>query len=225
MNAVKRHVAAMIGQQGQTRIGTIVSVNADTYQARVMLQPENVQSGWLPVAAAMVGGGWGIVSPPTVGEQVVIEPQEGDAEHGIITGRVFSTKQQPPKTYTDQYDQGSTTSAQPGEFAIVNSDGTTFIRVVGGKVLIHGDLYVDGIIRATKDIKSDMNVLATLNVEATVDVTAGQNITAGQNMKATADIAAGGNVADVHGSLDKHRRIYNSHTHPSNGFPVFQDPE
>lgn len=206
MNAVKRHVAAMIGQVGQTRIGVICSVNTDTYQARVMLQPENVQSGWLPVAAAMVGGGWGIVSPPSVGEQVVIEPQEGDAEHGIITGRIFSTKQAPPKTYTDQYDQGTTTSVQAGEFGLVHKDGT-FIRLVDGKVLIHGDLYVDGIIRATKDITSDQNVKATLNVEATVDVTAGRD------------------VSDVHGTVELFRQAYDHHSHPGSGFPVPQVPD
>lgn len=194
INAVKRHVSGMIGQIGQARFGTVSSVNVANYTARVMIQPENVMSGWLPIAATMVGGGWGLVSPPTIGEQVIVSPTEGDSEHSIITGRVFSTQQQPPQTYTDQYDKGTTTPVQPGEIGLVYKDGT-FLRLIGGRVLIHGDLFVDGAIRSTGNITSDLTV------------TGSQAVT------------------DQHGSLDRLRGHYDIHIHPNNGIPNPQDPE
>lgn len=204
VNAIKRHVSAMIGQVGQTRVGIVTSVNTANYTARVMVQPEGVLSGWLPMAATMVGGGWGLVSPCSVGEQVAFLAQEGDAEHGIIVARLFSNQQQPPKIYTDQYAQGNTSYIQPGEIGLVHKDGT-FLRLIGGKVLIHGDLYVDGIIQATKDISSDMNVNAKLNVNATVDVTAKRDI------------------IDSHGSVQTLRNAYDLHKHgnsPTTDHPV-----
>jgi phage baseplate assembly protein gpV len=163
INSIKRHVSGMIGQIGQARFGTISSVNVATYEARVMIQPENVMSGWLPIAATMVGAGWGLVSPPTVGEQVIVSPTEGDSEHSIITGRIFSTQQQPPKTYTDQTQQGTTTNIQPGEIGLVHQSGT-FLRLMAGKVLINGDLFVNGQVHATGNVISDMIVTGTVAV-------------------------------------------------------------
>jgi len=157
LNAVKRHVAGMIGQIGTTRLGLVTSVNPQNHTAKVLIQPEGVMSGWLPVSAAMVGSGWGIVSLPSPGEQVIITPQEGDSEHGIITGRIFSDQQQPPKTYTDQKQQGTTSYTQPGEIALVHKSGK-FIRLIGDRILVNGDLYVNGVVHATGSITSDADV-------------------------------------------------------------------
>lgn len=143
VNAIKRHTAAQIAQIGQTRMATVASVNPSNYTARVMIQPEGVLSGWLPIMAHQIGSGWGLVSPPMPGEQVVVQPTEGASEHGIIIGRVFSTDTPPPNIYSDPRDQGSTSHVQPGEIGLVHEDGT-FIRLVGGRVLIHGDLYCSG---------------------------------------------------------------------------------
>jgi phage baseplate assembly protein V len=207
LNAVKRHVSGMIGQIGHTRMGTITSVNASNYTARVLIQPEGVLSGWLPIAATMVGSGWGLVSPPSNGEQVVVLAQEGDSEHGIIVGRVFSNDHQPPKTYTDQYAKDKTNNVQPGEIGLVHKNGT-FLRLIGDRVLIHGDLFVDGQVRVTGDITSDKNVLATLNVQAKKDVTAGVNMTAALN------------VSDKNGAVETIRVTYNHHQHGTSGPPT-----
>jgi phage baseplate assembly protein V len=206
LNSIKRHVSGMIGQIGHTRMGIITSVNVSNYTARVLIQPEGVLSGWLPIAATMVGSGWGLVSPPSNGEQVVVLAQEGDAEHGIIVGRVFSNDHQPPKTYTDQYAQGNTSNVQPGEIGLVHKNGA-FLRLIGDRVLIHGDLFIDGQVRATGNITSDQNVLATVDVQAKKNVTAGVN------------------VSDVHGTVETIRSTYNAHHHGTGGPPTPLVPE
>src|SRR6202042_667734 len=74
----------------QPRLGVIASSNSQTAMAKVLLQPEGVLTGWLPVLTQWVGSGWGMSCPPSPGDQVLIIPQEGDAQHGLIVGRLYS---------------------------------------------------------------------------------------------------------------------------------------
>lgn len=214
INAIKSHVANMIGQVGTTRIGTVTSVNVGNYTAKVMVQPEGVLSGWLPISAAMIGNGWGLVSPPSVGEQVVFLSQEGDAEHGIIVGRLFSDQARPPKIYTDQYATGNLSNVQPGEIGLVHESGK-FIRLLSDRILINGDLYVNGNVRTTGNVVVDQNIHADGHIDLQGYVLAQGNITS------QADLG------DVHGTVDFFRRSYNLHTNPNNGnnFPIPQVPE
>jgi uncharacterized protein involved in type VI secretion and phage assembly len=115
----------------QPRIGVVSSSNPQTATARVLLQPENVLTGWLPVLTQWCGSGWGMVCPPSPGDQVLIIPQEGDAQHGIIVGRLFSNSVRPP-------------SADPGEIALTHQSGCSVRLLNSGIVAIQGDLHVSG---------------------------------------------------------------------------------
>src|SRR5580658_2755731 len=84
----------------QPRIGVVASSNPQTATAKVLLQPEGVLSGWLPVLTQWVGSGWGISCPPSPGDQVLVIPLEGDPQHGLIIGRVFSNQVRPPEVET-----------------------------------------------------------------------------------------------------------------------------
>jgi phage baseplate assembly protein V len=96
LNAQKRLAARQAGANGQPRIGTVTSYNPNDGTAKVLIQPEGTQTGWLPVLSQSVGAGWGIHVPLKTGEQVLVLPHEGDAENGIIVGRAFSNAMQPP---------------------------------------------------------------------------------------------------------------------------------
>src|SRR5436305_10306359 len=98
LNIVKQRAGALDQGDGQPRFGTVTSVNPTAATARVLLQPEGVLSGWLPILSPWVGAGWGMCCPPTPGDQVLVLGQEGSAEHGIIVGRAFSSSQAPPAT-------------------------------------------------------------------------------------------------------------------------------
>ena len=97
LNAIRAQAGVMSGATGQVRCGTVQSVDPATYCAKVLLQPEGVLSGWLPIASNWVGAGWGMVSPPSPGQQVVVLAQEGQADHGIVLGGLFSLAAQPPQ--------------------------------------------------------------------------------------------------------------------------------
>ncbi len=84
------------GSFAQPRMGTVTSSNSLTATAKVLLQPEGVLTGWLPVLTQWAGSGWGMTCPVSPGDQVLIIPQEGDAQHGLIVGRLYSNLVRPP---------------------------------------------------------------------------------------------------------------------------------
>jgi phage baseplate assembly protein V len=131
LNAVKSHAAAMDRAQGQPRFGLISSIDPGRYAARVLLQPEGVLSGWLPVLSPWVGAGWGISCLPAPGDQVLVLPQEGDAEHGVVVASSFSDRARAPDT-------------PPGELWLVHRSGTRLRLTNDGTVRIDGDLHVQG---------------------------------------------------------------------------------
>ena len=131
VNALKMHADALIQTQAQPRFGTITSVDPNTGTARVTVQPEGVLSGWLPILSPWVGTGWGMVCPPATGDQVLVLAQEGVAEHGVIVGRIFSSRQCPPP-------------APSGELWLVHQSGSYVKLLNDGTIQIGGDLHVNG---------------------------------------------------------------------------------
>ncbi len=131
INTLKSHAAALDRRQGQPRFALVTNVDPNTYAARVTLQPEGVLTGWLPIVSAWAGNGWGLVCLPTPGDQVMVIPQEGDAEHGVIIGTVYSNVSRPA-------------GSAVGELHIVHRSGAALALLNDGTLRITGDLHVDG---------------------------------------------------------------------------------
>lgn len=131
MNALKAQGAAQDQALGQVRFGVVTSVDPAAGTARVQVQPEGVLTGWLPVVSPWVGAGWGMSCPPAPGDQVVVVPQEGDGEQGLIVARAWSRVAAAPATPV-------------GEFWLTHRSGS-FVRLLNdGTVSVRGDLHVDG---------------------------------------------------------------------------------
>ncbi len=130
-NVIKSHALHLDQTTGQAKFGTVTSVNTANATARVTIQPEGVLSGWLPIMSQWIGNGWGMVCPPAPGDQVLLVPQEGDIEQGVIVGGVFSVKQVPP-------------SAPIGEFWLIHQSGSSLKLCNDGTIRIAGDLHVSG---------------------------------------------------------------------------------
>ncbi len=111
LNLVRGHATQLDQLWAHPRIGIVTSVDSATFTVRVTVQPEGVLSGWLPVISAWVGNGWGLTCPPLPGDQVVLIWQEGDAEQGVVIGRLWSRTAPPP-------------DAPPGEFWLVHNSGS-----------------------------------------------------------------------------------------------------
>jgi phage baseplate assembly protein V len=131
INALKAHASSLDQTEGRVKFGTVTSVDYQTATARVKIQPDGVLSGWLPVLSQWVGDGWGLVCPPNPGDQVLLIPQEGDIEQGIIIGRAFSNNQRPP-------------AAPENEFWLVHKTGSFLKLCNDGTIRVNGDLHVQG---------------------------------------------------------------------------------
>ena len=53
-------------------------------------------SCWIRVSSPWAGKGWGGVSTPRIGQEVIVDFLEGDPDQPIITGRVYNAEQPPP---------------------------------------------------------------------------------------------------------------------------------
>ena len=135
LNVVKAHAAALDRGVGQPRFGVVASVDPSRYVARVLLQPEGVLSGWLPVLSPWVGAGWGLASLPAPGTQVLVLAQEGDAEHGVIAGAAYSAATPAPQ-------------APSGELWLVHASGSSLKLANDGKIHIEGDVVINGTLSA-----------------------------------------------------------------------------
>jgi hypothetical protein len=131
VNTLKAHASGLDNAAGQVKFGTVTSVDFRTATARVNIQPDGVLSGWLPVLSQWVGNGWGMVCPPNPGDQVLLVPQQGDIEQGIIIGRAFSGSQMPPQCPAD-------------EFWLVHKTGSFLKLCNDGTIRMNGDLHVQG---------------------------------------------------------------------------------
>jgi type VI secretion system secreted protein VgrG len=57
---------------------------------------DDKSSCWIRVAFPWAGKGWGFVTLPRVGQEVVVEFLEGDPDRPLITGSVYNADQMPP---------------------------------------------------------------------------------------------------------------------------------
>lgn len=66
------------------------------------LGKKNGQSScWVRVASPSAGNGWGMISLPRLGQEVVVDFLEGDPDQPLITGRVHNAEQLPPYPLPD----------------------------------------------------------------------------------------------------------------------------
>ena len=145
-NALRRDTESIVASIAQPRYATVASVDPAAHAIRVTIQPEGVLSGWIPDASAVsAGGGFGIVSPPSVGDQVLVVHAHGDADHPVVVGRVFSSVDVPPTSPI------TNKAVQPGEVGVFLPGGA-FLHATGGQWHIKGDLIVDGNVSSTMNV-------------------------------------------------------------------------
>lgn len=137
-NLIKAHAGGLDGMAGTLRFGLVVSFDPVAYAAKVLIQPENVLSGWLPVMSCWVGNGWGLAAPLPPGTQVLVLAQEGDAEQGVVAGAVWSA-------------QDKATGAPAGELWLLHQSGSAVKLSNDGSILlqaptvkVQGNLVVSG---------------------------------------------------------------------------------
>jgi phage gp45-like len=76
---------------------------------------------------------------------VLVLPQEGHAEHGVVIGRAWS-------------DQARTPPAPSGEFWLVHQTGSFLKLTADGAIRLNGEVFVTGNVRVTGNITATGHV-------------------------------------------------------------------
>lgn len=82
-NAMRLQTARALSRLHTSRIGLITSYDPNRHAVKVTYQPDNVPSGWMPLAAAWVGNGCGIFAAPRLGQTVVVNFLESSLDSPI----------------------------------------------------------------------------------------------------------------------------------------------
>jgi phage baseplate assembly protein gpV len=146
IETIKLEAARQSGALGQPRHAVVTSVDVTTHAVKVRIQPEGLETGWIP-DGAVASQGLRIVCPAEIGTQVLIVPVEGDAEHPIVVARIFDTMTCPPVSPAT----GRPVAA--GEIGIFFDNGT-FCHLAKDGFHLKGQLFVDGSIQVTGDVQA-----------------------------------------------------------------------
>ncbi|MDE3022881.1 MAG: hypothetical protein KGI54_13665 [Pseudomonadota bacterium] len=130
INAI--HMQAQLAQAGTAsmQLGTISSYDPGSYCAKVLLQPSGTETGWLPVSSAIIGNGWGLFCPPTIGDMVKVHFQEGDINAGVIGSRLFNDSDRP-------------LPCPVGEMWLVHQSGAYIKLLNTGHISLHSTAEID----------------------------------------------------------------------------------
>jgi len=131
LNQTRLQSMAVAGLTMRTRFGLVTSYDPDTYAVKVRLQPDDVETGWLPIVAGMAGNGWGVQAAPEIDDQAVLTFAEGDSENGACIGFLFSDVDRPARL-------------ESGEVRFRNRGGATIHLTNAGAVRIEGETRIEG---------------------------------------------------------------------------------
>jgi len=186
INAIRGHAQDLDAGQAVVRYGVITSVDPVRHVAKVLLQPEGVQSSWFEIGTPVPG--WQLL--PSVGAQALVVPREGDANNCVVICYAYSNPSPPPKVPnaigSNKVVNTSTTPLSGTEMVLSKPGGAALRFCADGSVYVVGTVNIDGNLNVNGDIKSQGDVLAR------------------------------GNVSDLnglHAGLSELRTDYNIHTH------------
>ena len=95
LNIIRREALRVLGTRATVQAATVSSYDPANHAAKVLYQPENTESGWLPVGSLGVGNGFGVYFAPNVGDQVMVHFLNGQREAGVIGPRLYSDADRP----------------------------------------------------------------------------------------------------------------------------------
>ena len=109
------HTATVVGKSGE-EIWTDEHgrIKVQFHWDRIGKKDENA-SCWVRVMTPWSGKGWGMVAVPRMGQEVVIQFEEGDPDRPICTGMLYNKETMPPYNYPgDQTQLGIKTNSSKG---------------------------------------------------------------------------------------------------------------
>ena len=140
----------MDSSQPVGRWAVVTGADTKSMTVKVTIQPEGVQTDWLPLVSSAVGGGWGMVHVPPVGTQVFCLPDAGDHNSYVVMGATWSAKNRPPAAVLqgEMWLVHSTGSAikltNDGHVKVTDASGCSLEFQNNGTATLTGNLMVTG---------------------------------------------------------------------------------
>jgi len=124
-------------RSGSLSLGVVEALDdpdsANRVKVRLPWRADNGQGVWARVAAADAGDGYGVVSIPNVGQEVLVGFVDGDAAAPVVLGQLYNGTAAPPVTI-DPDKNTVRMLMTPGGHALTFDDGdSAAITVLSGK--------------------------------------------------------------------------------------------
>lgn len=154
VNQIKRVVSEFLSNLTLSKYGLITAYNPNNYTVKVLLQPEQIETGFIPLATVWVGNNLGAVFGPAIGDSVKLDFIDGSVQATVVNGRFFNNSAQPPLVQSGQ----AALVDSKGAFVRLNNDGTITLGAPSGITATtplltqNGNLQVNGGITASGDV-------------------------------------------------------------------------
>jgi type VI secretion system secreted protein VgrG len=136
-------------------------------------------SCWIRVSHPWAGKGWGAVSTPRIGQEVIVDFLEGDPDQPIITGRVYNAECQPPFGFPGgAVISGMKSQTHKGSgYNEISADDTAGKE----KITIHGQYDMNSTIEHDQTLTVHNNRTDTIDVDDSETVGSNQKCSVGVN--------------------------------------------
>lgn len=143
-SAMQGMVSQALAGLGHPRIGILIDYDPDRHAVKVNLQPDNLETGWIPLVPLFAGPSFGVFVGPQPGLQALVIFQESDAQVGICIGFIPNVEDVPP-------------SVPAGQMLLVDSAGAKLAFTNDGKLTltapqgltVNANVQVNGAVVAT----------------------------------------------------------------------------
>jgi type VI secretion system secreted protein VgrG len=142
-------------------------------------------SCWLRVSQPWAGKGWGGVSIPRIGQEVIISFVEGDPDQPIIVGRVYNGEQMPPYAFP----AGGVVSGLKSQTHKGKGSNELSMDDTAGKekITIHGQYDMNTTVEHDQMNKINNNRSTTVVVDDALNVDANRTVHVKAKLKETID--------------------------------------
>jgi len=169
---IKRVVSEFLSNLAFPKYGIISAYNPANYTVKVQLQPEGIETAFIPLEAIWVGNNLGAVFGPNIGDQVRLSFIDGNQQACVVGGRFFRNAAQPPLV---QSGQAAFVDSQ-GSYIKLNNDGTITLGAPTGitsttpLLTQQGNLQINGNVTINGNQQSNGNITASGTVTGQTDV-------------------------------------------------------
>ena len=154
-------------------------------------------SCWIRVSQVWAGSGWGAMYIPRIGQEVIVDFEEGDPDRPIITGRVYHGINKPPYSLPgDKTKSTIKSNSSPG------GSGSNELRFEDKKgkeeIYIHAQKDLNTLVEAaeTHTVGANRTVHVKAHFKETIDSGEDRTVTAGSK-----ETISGGETRDVSGGV------------------------